>query len=96
MMVIVSYDVSVVTQKGRRRLQRLARVCTDHGQRVQNSVFQCLLDPDQWVALRAKLLAIVNPQEDSLRFYFLGRNWKSRLEHYGTKAVPELDEPLIT
>ena len=56
--------------------------CTDHGQRVQNSVFQCLLDLDQWVALRAKLLAIVNPQEDSLRFYFLGRNWKSRLEHH--------------
>ena len=96
MMVIVSYDVSVVTQKGQRRLRRLARVCTDHGQRVQNSVFQCLLDLDQWVALRAKLLAIANPQEDSLRFYFLGRNWKSRLEHHGAKAVPELDEPLIT
>ena len=96
MMVIVSYDVSVVTQKGRRRLRRLARVCTDHGQRVQNSVFQCLLDLDQWVVLRAKLLAIVNPQEDSLRFYFLGRNWKSRLEHHGTKSVPALDEPLIT
>ena len=77
------------------RRPRLARVCTDHGQRVQNSVFQCLLDLDQWVALRAKLLAIVNPQEDSLRFYFLGRNWKSRLEHHGTKAVPALDEPLI-
>ena len=57
----------------------------DHGQRVQNSVFQCLLDPDQWVGLRAKLLAIVNPQEDSLRFYFLGRNWKSRLEHHGPR-----------
>ena len=69
-----------------------ARVCTDHGQRVQNSVFECLLDLDQWVALRAKLLAIVSPQEDSLRFYFLGRNWKSRLEHHGTKAVPELDD----
>ena len=64
---------------------------------IQNSVFQCLLDLDQWVALRAKLLAIVNPQEDSLRFYFLGRNWKSRLEHHGTKSVPALDEgALIT
>ena len=96
MMVIVSYDVSVVTLKGRRRLRRVARVCTDYGQRVQNSVFQCLVDLDQWVRLRAKLLKIFDPEEDSLRFYFLGRNWKSRVEHHGTKAVLELDEPLIT
>ena len=96
MMVIISYDVSVVTPKGRRRLRRVARVCTNHGQRVQNSVFQCLIGLDQWVALRAKLLKIYEPQEDSLRFYFLGRNWKSRVEHHGTKAVLNLDEPLIT
>ena len=96
MMVIVSYDVSVVTADGRRRLRRIARVCTDHSQRVQNSVFQCLVDLDQWVALRAKLLKIFDPDEDSLRFYFLGRSWKSRVEHHGTKTVLELDEPLIT
>ena len=72
MMVIVSYDVSVVTPSGRRRLRRVARVCTDYGQRVQNSVFQCLLDFDQWVVMRAKLLGIFDPTEDSLRFYFLG------------------------
>lgn len=96
MMVIVSYDVSVVTPRGRRRLRRVARVCTDYGQRVQNSVFQCLVDPDQWVTLRAKLLKIFDPEEDSLRFYFLGRNWKRRVEHCGTKRVLDLDEPLIT
>ena len=96
MMVIVSYDVSVVTPRGRRRLRSVARICTNYGQRVQNSVFQCLVDPDQWVVLRAKLLKIFEPEEDSLRFYFLGRNWKSRVEHHGTKAVPNLDEPLIT
>ena len=95
MMIIVSYDVSVVTPTGRRRLRRVARVCMDYGQRVQNSVFQCLVDPDQWVVLRAKLLKIINPQEDSLRFYFLGRNWKRRVEHCGTKRVIDLEKPLI-
>ena len=96
MMVVVSYDVSVMTPQGRRRLRRVARVCTNYGQRVQNSVFQCLLDPDQWVAMRAKLLSICDLEEDSLRFYFLGRNWKNRVEHHGTKKVLAMDEPLIT
>lgn len=96
MMVIVSYDVSVVTPSGRRRLRRVARVCTDYGQRVQNSVFQCLVSYDQWVVMRAKLLGIVDPEEDSLRFYFLGQNWKKRVEHHGTKGVLDLEEPLIT
>lgn len=96
MMVIVSYDVSVVTPGGRRRLRSVARVCTNYGQRVQNSVFQCLVDSDQWVVLRAKLLELFDPEQDSLRFYFLGRNWKDRVEHHGTKGVLELDEPLIT
>ena len=96
MMVIVSYDVSVVTPSGRRRLRHVARVCTDYGQRVQNSVFQCLVGYDQWVVMRAKLLKIFDPEEDSLRFYFLGRNWKRRVEHHGAKGVVELDEPLIT
>lgn len=96
MMVIVSYDVSVVTSSGRRRLRRVARVCTDYGQRVQNSVFQCLVRHDQWVVMRAKLLKIVDPEEDSLRFYFLGQNWKKRVEHHGTKRVLDLEQPLIT
>lgn len=96
MMVVVSYDVSVVSPQGRRRLRQVARICTNYGQRVQNSVFQCLVDSDQWVQLRAKLLRIFDPDEDSLRFYFLGNRWKSRVEHYGTKTVLDLDEPLIT
>lgn len=96
MMVIVSYDVSVTTPKGRRRLRRVARVCTNYGQRVQNSVFQCLVDSDQWVVLRANLLKIFNSEEDSLRFYFLGNNWRTRVEHHGTKSVLDMDQPLVT
>jgi CRISPR-associated protein Cas2 len=95
-MVVVSYDVSVVSPNGRRRLRRVARLCTNYGQRVQNSVFQCLVEPDQWVMLKTRLLKIFDPTEDSLRFYFLGRNWKNRVEHHGIKAVVSLDEPLIT
>ena len=96
MMVVVSYDVSVVDVAGRRRLRRVARVCTNYGQRVQNSVFQCLVEPDQWVALKASLLKIFDAEEDSLRFYFLGRHWKTRVEHHGIKTVLNMDEPLIT
>ncbi len=96
MLVVVSYDVSTVDRRGRRRLRRVAKVCTSHGQRVQNSVFQCLVDSDQWVRLRAQLLEIIEPDEDSLRFYFLGNNWKRRIEHHGTKPEVELGEPLIT
>lgn len=96
MMVVVSYDVSVVTPEGRRRLRQVARACTNYGQRVQNSVFQCLLDADQWVVLQAKLLKIVDLDEDSLRFYFLGNNWRKRVEHHGIKAILDMDQPLIT
>lgn len=96
MMVVVSYDVSVTTPAGRRRLRHVARVCNNYGQRVQNSVFQCLINQEQWVRLRAKLLELYNSEEDSLRFFFLGRNWRNRVEHHGIKKVIALDEPLIT
>lgn len=95
MLVVVSYDVSVVTPEGRRRLRRVAKTCLSYGQRVQNSVFQCLLDPEQWALLKAKLLRIYQPDEDSLRFYFLGSNWRRRVEHHGTRSVPDLEGPLI-
>ena len=95
MMVIVSYDVSTTTAAGRRRLRRVAKICLDFGQRVQNSVFECLVDPTQWTDLRLRLLAAYNEGEDSLRFYFLGANWKGRVEHFGIKTVLDLDGPLV-
>jgi CRISPR-associated protein Cas2 len=96
MMVLVSYDVSTTTREGRRRLRRVAKVCLDYGQRVQNSVFECVVDPTQWTQLRHKLLQEYEDTEDSLRFYFLGSNWKGRVEHFGIKHVLDLDGPLIT
>ena len=95
MLVVVSYDVSTTTAEGRRRLRRVAKACEDYGQRVQNSVFECLVDPEQWTRLRVRLLAEYDPHEDSLRFFFLGRNWRNRIEHHGTKPSLDLEEPLI-
>ncbi len=95
MMVVVSYDVSTLKPAGRRRLRRVAKVCLDYGQRVQNSVFECLVDATQWTQLRHRLLQEYEPTEDSLRFYFLGRHWKGRVEHFGIKTVLDLDGPLI-
>lgn len=95
MMVVVSYDVSTVDRAGRRRLRRVAKVCKDFGQRVQNSVFECSVDPTQWAILRRRLLAIFEPEKDSLRFYFLGRNWRTRREHHGVQKSLDVDEPLV-
>ena len=95
MLVLVSYDVSTRTEAGKRRLRRVARLCEDRGQRVQNSVFECLVDVAQWVALRAALVAAVAAGEDSLRFYFLGNNWKDRVEHVGAKPTYDPGGPLI-
>ncbi len=95
MMVLVSYDVSTTTLAGRRRLRRVAKVCLDYGQRVQNSVFECVVDPTQWAQFRLRLLKEYQDDEDSLRFYFLGSNWKGRVEHHGIKTVLDLEGPLI-
>lgn len=95
MMVLVSYDVSTTSPAGRRRLRRVAKICKDFGQRVQNSVFECKVDPTQWAQLRLRLLKELNAEEDSFRFYFLGAHWKSRVEHHGIKNVLDLDGPLI-
>jgi len=86
MMVLITYDVSVTTGSGVRRLRRVAKQCVNHGQRVQNSVFQCLLDPAQFAELKHRLESIINPETDSLRYYFLGDNWKNRVEHVGAKG----------
>jgi CRISPR-associated protein Cas2 len=95
MMVIVSYDVSTRDEAGRRRLRRVARLCEDHGQRVQNSVFECVVDSAQWVVLRAKLVSEADPDQDSLRFYFLGTEWRRRVEHVGAKISYDPEAPLI-
>ncbi len=95
MMVLVSYDVATTTKEGRRRLRRTAKECLNFGQRVQFSMFECVVDPEQWTSLRLRLLDIFNPEEDSLRFYHLGSNWKGHVEHHGTKKSIDLDEPLL-
>jgi CRISPR-associated protein Cas2 len=95
MMVLVSYDVSTRDDAGRRRLRRVARLCEDHGQRVQNSVFECVVDSAQWVVLRASLVAEADSAQDSLRFYFLGTEWRRRVEHVGAKRSYDPEAPLI-
>lgn len=95
MMVLVTYDVNVETREGRRRLRHVAKICENHGQRVQNSVFECLVDPAMWVALKAKLEDEIDPEKDSLRYYFLGSNWTRRIEHFGAKPSYNPEGPLI-
>ena len=86
MLVLITYDVNVTTEKGKSRLRKVAKQCVNHGQRLQNSVFECLLDPAQFAELRHRLEDIIDPKTDSLRYYFLGANWKNRVEHIGAKA----------
>jgi len=95
MLVLVTYDVNTDDAEGRRRLRHVAKTCKDHGQRVQYSVFECLLDPAQWEMLKSALLSIIEPETDSLRFYFLGKNWRHRVEHHGAKPAYDPEGPLI-
>jgi len=94
MMVLVSYDVAM-NETGPKRLRRVARACKDYGQRVQFSVFECNVDPAQWTVLRQRLIDEIIPGADSLRFYFLGANWKNRVENIGAKKSLDLEGPLI-
>jgi CRISPR-associated protein Cas2 len=87
MMVLVTYDVNTETAEGRRRLRNVAKKCESFGQRVQNSVFECLIDSAQWAVLKQALIDIVDGKTDSLRFYFLGSHWKRRVEHVGAKPT---------
>ena len=95
MLVVVAYDVNTETEAGRKRLRRVARVCEDCGQRVQNSVFECLVDAARWTRVRARLISEISEARDSLRFYFLGDNWKGRIEHVGAKASYDPQGALI-
>ncbi|MFC4304885.1 CRISPR-associated endonuclease Cas2 [Cohnella boryungensis] len=87
MMVLVTYDVETTTLAGKRRLRQVAKSCLNCGQRVQNSVFECLVDPVQFKQLKSRLEKIIDPDKDSLRYYMLGNNWKNRVEHVGAKAA---------
>ncbi len=95
MIVLVSYDVATRTEGGERRLRRVAKVCLDYGQRVQNSVFELEVNPAQWEAARNRLLLEIDRDADSLRFYFLGKRGRDRIEHVGAKPVLDLGGPLI-
>jgi CRISPR-associated protein Cas2 len=95
MMVLVSYDVSTKTASGVYRLRKIAELCLDYGLRVQDSVFECNVDPAQWESLKDKLLSMYDAKEDRLRFYFLGSNWKRRVEHFGKADVGDIEEPII-
>ncbi len=95
MMVLVTYDVKTEDKFGQVRLRHVAKTCKNYGQRVQYSVFECLVDPAQWVVFKQKLTDIIKEDEDSLRFYFLGANWKNRVEHIGAKKAYDPEGPLI-
>jgi len=95
MLVLICYDVSTTEPKGQRRLRRVAKACKNFGQRVQCSVFECKLDPAQWTTLRQRLIDEIDSEVDSLRFYFLGSNWRRRIEHIGAKESYDPDGPLI-
>lgn len=95
MMVLVTYDVNTTSPTGAKRLRRVAKACRDFGQRVQYSVFEIEVDPARWAALRARLETIIDPAQDSLRYYFLGANWERRIEHVGAKPAIDLGGTLI-
>jgi CRISPR-associated protein Cas2 len=95
MFVLVSYDVSTEDTEGQKRLRRISKTCQNYGQRVQYSVFECIVDPGQWAALRARLIDEMDQEKDSLRFYFLGSNWRRRVEHVGAKRTLDQEGPLV-
>lgn len=95
MLILVSYDVSTSSAEGRRRLRRVAKICLDYGQRVQNSVFECNLDASQFVMVKDKLISEINENEDSLRFYILGNKWEGKVEHIGIKPSINFEDTLI-
>lgn len=95
MMVLITYDVSTESKAGQRRLRKVAKKCQDYGQRVQNSVFECIIDPGRMKQLQAALIKIIDPEVDSLRFYYLGDEWRKRVEHIGAKPSLDLEGILI-
>ena len=87
MMVLITYDVNTEDADGKKRLRKVAKQCQNYGQRVQNSVFECLVDPVQFAQFKKNLEQIIEPNKDSIRYYFLGKNWRRRVEHVGAKPT---------
>nr|WP_305146576.1 CRISPR-associated endonuclease Cas2 [Anaerovorax odorimutans] len=94
-MVLVTYDVSTQDEGGKKRLRKVAKECVNYGQRVQNSVFECILDASQVLILKDKLLSIIDTEQDSLRFYYLGNNYTNKVEHFGVKEGYEAEGVLM-
>lgn len=95
MMVLISYDVSTVDSAGKTRLRKVAKECQDYAQRVQNSVFEADLDYSSFLKLKDTLVRLIDPKKDSLRFYYLGNNWKKRIEHVGAKKTYDPEGVII-
>lgn len=95
MMVLITYDVNTETAAGRKRLRKVAKVCVNYGQRVQNSVFECVLDAALCRSVKHQLEEIIQPEKDSLRFYYLGNHYQTKVEHVGAKPSFDVTEPLI-
>ena len=94
-LVLITYDVSTQDSNGRKRLRKVAKECVNYGQRVQNSVIECILDSSQLLLLKDKLVSMINEQEDSLRFYYLGNKYQTKVEHFGVKTSYEAEGTLI-
>ncbi|WP_210367070.1 CRISPR-associated endonuclease Cas2 [Bacillus sp. REN3] len=95
MLILITYDVSTASSGGQKRLRKVAKICQNYGQRVQNSVFECIVDSTQFASLKIELLNIIDENQDSLRFYQLGNNFKNKVEHVGVKESVDLEGPLI-
>ncbi|GGE34805.1 CRISPR-associated endoribonuclease Cas2 [Pullulanibacillus camelliae] len=95
MLVVITYDVSTVDATGKKRLRRVSKLCQNYGQRVQNSVFECVVDSTQLKQLKYELLEVINSEKDSLRFYRLGDNYKTKVEHIGVKDSFDVEGPLF-
>lgn len=95
MLVLITYDVSTQDSAGRTRLRKVAKECVNYGQRVQNSVFECILDASQLLLLKDRLISLINESEDSLRFYYLGNKYHSKVEHFGIKTSYDAEGTLM-
>ena len=95
MFVLVTYDVNTETAAGQKRLRKVAKACVNHAQRVQNSVFECLLDMGSYVSFKAELIKLIDPEKDSLRFYELGNHYQKKIDHVGVRPNYSVDDVLI-